>query len=136
MASDAESASSTVKANLLNRTVLIVEDHKDSRDLLTTVLRSLKAHVVAVATIVDAEREIQFVRPHLIVCDINLPDGTGIDFIKWLRSLRRGADVPAIAITGWEDRFPPTIADGFDAYMKKPIDVDKFCTVAVALAQR
>jgi CheY-like chemotaxis protein len=136
MESDDRSASSAVKANLLDRTVLVVEDHKDSRDLLTTVLRSMKAHVVPVGTVVDAERELQFARPHLIVCDINLPDGTGIEFIKWLRSLRRGGDVPAIAITGWEDRFPPTIADGFDAYMKKPIDVDKFCTIAVSLGQR
>lgn len=133
---DGQSASSLIKANLRSRTVLVIEDHKDSRDLLTTVLRSLKARVVPVATIVEAEREIQFARPHLIVCDINLPDGTGIDFIKWLRGLRKGGDVPAIAITGWEDRFPPTIADGFDAYMKKPIDVDQFCTVAVTLGQR
>jgi CheY-like chemotaxis protein len=136
MVPDGQAASSLVKANLLNRTVLIIEDHKDSRDLLTTVLRSLKAHVVPVATIVDAEREIQFARPHLIVCDMNLPDGTGIDFINWLRGLRRGGNVPAIAITGWEDRFPPTVADGFDAYMRKPIDVDRFCTIAVTLSQR
>ena len=136
MVSNDQSVASTVSANLLNRTVLIVEDHKDSRDLLTTVLRSLKARVVAVGTIEDAEREIQFAHPHLIVCDINLPDGTGIEFITWLRSLRRGGDVPAIAITGWEDRFPPTAAAGFDAYMKKPIDVDRFCTIAVSLSQR
>lgn len=121
---------------LARRTVLIVEDHKDSRDLLTTVLRSLRAHVVAVANIAEAERAIQFRRPDLVVCDMKLPDGTGLDFIKWLRLRRAGRDVPAMAITGWADHFPEKLAVGFDAYMQKPIDLDNFCTTAVALGQR
>jgi two-component system, NtrC family, response regulator PilR len=121
---------------LADRTVLIIEDHKDSRDLLTTVLRSLRAHVVAVANIEQAERQLQFARPDLIVCDLKLPDGTGLDFIRWLRQQRRGRSVPAMAITGWGEHFPETLADGFDAYMQKPIDLDKFCTTAVSLGQR
>jgi len=67
---------------------------------------------------------------------MKLPDGTGVDFIKWLRAQRRGGKTPCIAITGWANQFPATAAEGFDAYMRKPINLDKFCTVAVALAQQ
>lgn len=74
-------------------------------------------------------------RPHLIICDMKVPDGPGLEFIKWLRGQRRGGKTPCIAITGWDNHFPPNAAQGFDAYMRKPIDLDKFCTVAVALAQ-
>jgi CheY-like chemotaxis protein len=136
MSSTAQSALSPVAPDLKGRTVLVIEDHKDSRDLLTTILRSLQAHVVPVANIEGAEREIQFARPHLIVCDMQLPDGTGLDFVKWLRSQSRGGKTPCLAITGWEQHFPAKDAHGFDAYMRKPLNVDKFCTVAVALAQQ
>lgn len=136
MSSAAQRAPSPLEPNLKGRTVLVIEDHKDSRDLLTTILRSLRAHVLPVANIEQAERGMQFARPHLIVCDMKLPDGTGLDFVKWLRSQRRGGETPCIAITGWEQYFPEKVAHGFDAYMQKPIDVDKFCTIAVALAQR
>jgi two-component system response regulator PilR (NtrC family) len=136
MSSVAPPAPSPSKLDLFGRTVLFIEDHKDSRDLLTSVLRWLRAHVVAVANIEEAEREMQFARPHLIVCDMKLPDGTGLDFIKWVRSQRRDGKTPCIAITGWENHFPANAAKGFDAYMRKPIDLDKFCTLAVSLAQR
>jgi CheY-like chemotaxis protein len=116
--------------------VLVIEDHKDSREMLTAVLRSLQATVVEARNIEDAEVEMQLTRPHLIICDMKLPDGTGLDFVKWLRSQRRSAKTPCIAITGWDNHFPPTAARDFDAYMRKPIRLEKFCTVAVALAQR
>ena len=121
---------------LAGRTVLVIEDHKDSREMLAMILRTLQAYVVEAGTLEEAEREVQYMRPHLIICDIKLPDGNGLDFVKWLRAHRRGGKTPCIAITAWENQFPASAAQGFDAYMRKPIDLDKFCSVAVALAQR
>jgi CheY-like chemotaxis protein len=136
MSSFAQPTPSPLNLTLAGRTVLVIEDHEDSRDLLTSVLQSLQAHVVAVSNIDGAERELSLLRPHLIVCDMKLPDGTGLDFIKWLRKNRRGGMIPCIAITGRDDVFPATRTHGFDAYMQKPINLAKFSTVAVALAQR
>lgn len=121
---------------LAGRTVLVIEDHADSREMLSTILCTLQAHVEEARNIEEAERQFHFTRPHLIICDMKLPDGTGLDFVRWLRSQRRGAKIPCIAITGWENHFPQSAAQGFDAYMRKPVDLDKFCTVCVALAQR
>jgi CheY-like chemotaxis protein len=122
---------------LAGRTVLVIEDHKDSRELLTQVLQSLRAHVLTARTLEEAERSLIFHRPHLIVCDMRLPDGTGLNFIVWLRRQPKVASkIPCIAITGYEQQFPVDVAHGFDAYMRKPINLDKFCTVAVALARR
>lgn len=77
----ARPAPSPPRPTLLGRTVLVIEDHKASRDPLTSVRRGLRAHVVAVPNIEQAELELQFSRPHLIICDMKLPDGTGLDFI-------------------------------------------------------
>jgi CheY-like chemotaxis protein len=122
---------------LHGRTVLVIEDHRDSRELLTQLLQSLRAHVVTARNIEEAERHLAFNRPHLIVCDMKLPDGTGLDFVRWLRRQpRTTAKIPCLAITGFEQVFPAGAAHGFDAYMRKPINVDRFCTTAVALARR
>jgi CheY-like chemotaxis protein len=121
---------------LAGRTVLVIEDHRDSRDMLRQVLRSLHAHVLLARNIDEAERELSFERPHLIICDMKLPDGTGMDFVGWLRSQpKRVKAIPCIAITGYERHFPANSVTGFDAYMRKPIDLDQFCNVAVALAR-
>lgn len=121
---------------LAGRTVLVIEDHKDSREMLSAVLRSLQAHVIEARNIEEAEFELHMTRPHLIICDLKLPDGTGLDFIKWLRAHRRWALTPCIAITGWKDHFRDAVVKQFDAFLVKPINIDKFCTTAVALTQR
>jgi CheY-like chemotaxis protein len=122
---------------LAGRIVLVIEDHRDSRDMLRQVLQSLRAHVLVARNIDEAEREFSFQLPHLIICDMKLPDGTGLDFINWLRSQsQKMRGIPSIAITGYEQYFPANAATGFDAYIRKPIDVDRFCDIAVALARR
>jgi CheY-like chemotaxis protein len=118
-------------------TVLIIEDHRDSREMLSQVLTSLRAHVLPARNIDEAERQLDWSHSvRLIICDMKLPDGTGLDFIKWLRAQKRTQSIPSIAVTGYDRHFPPTAATGFDAYMRKPINIDRFCDVAVALARR
>jgi CheY-like chemotaxis protein len=117
--------------------VLIIEDHPDSREMLSQVLTSLRAHVLPARNIDEAERQLDWSHSvGLIICDMKLPDGTGLDFIKWLRAQKRTKSIPSIAVTGYDQHFPPTAATGFDAYMRKPINIDRFCDVAVALARR
>jgi two-component system, NtrC family, response regulator PilR len=118
------------------RSILVIEDHADSRDLLTAVLQSLRARVLTATTVEEAERQLLVARPHAIICDMRLPDGTGLDFIAWLRAQsKRIRTIPCIAITGYEQHFPVTAASGFNAYMRKPINLDRFCAVVVALAR-
>ena len=92
--------------------------------------------MVAATTIEEAERKLTMYGVNLVICDMKLPDGTGRDFITWLRV--QGAKVkatPTIAITAYENDFPLKAATGFDAYMRKPINLDKLCSVVVALAR-
>jgi CheY-like chemotaxis protein len=114
----------------------VIEDHADSRDLLTQVLKSLRAQVFAAWNIEEAKHQLSLYRIDLVICDMKLPDGTGLDFMRWLRGQSRSIrSIPAIAVTGYEQRFPANAATGFNAYMRKPINLDHFCDVAVALAR-
>jgi CheY-like chemotaxis protein len=116
--------------------VLVIEDHPDSREMLTEVLKSLRARVVAAPNIAEAEDRVGLNRFDLIVCDMKLPDGTGLDFIRWLRGQSKGIrQIPAIAVTGYAQQFPANAVTDFDAYLPKPINLDQFCNVAVSLAR-
>lgn len=137
MVGSAQPAGTQSDPTLAGRTVLVIEDHQDSLELLTVVLQSLRARVLTARTVEDAERRLSTQRPDLIVCDMRLPDGTGLDFVQWLRGQDpRLSRIPCIAITGWGDLFPPERARDFDAYLRKPIHLDRFCNVAVTLARR
>jgi len=136
MRRSAQRAATPGDPTLAGRTVLVIEDHEDSRELLRLILRSVRANVVVARDIAEAERAAVFHRPHLIVCDMKLPDGTGTDFIGWLRAQPKVKTTPCMAITGFEQHFPANSATGFDAYMRKPISIDRFCSVAVALARQ
>jgi CheY-like chemotaxis protein len=121
---------------LFGCTVLIIEDHPDSRELLVDVLHSLRAQVLTADNLDEAERILSVHKIHLVVSDLRLPDGTGLDLIRWIRAQHKGIKaIPCIAVTAYEQQFPANAATGFNAYMRKPINVDRFCDVAVALAR-
>ena len=127
-----------IEPSLLGRRILVVEDHQDSLELLTSSFRLVGARVLGATSVAEAQRGVDRFRPELVVSDLKLPDGTGLDFAVWLRARAkdRGRDTPCIALTGFDQRFPPDRAIGFDAYMRKPADLAKLCNVAAALLGR
>jgi len=127
-----------IDPSFLSKAILVVEDHEDSRDLLATSFRLIGARVFAVGSLTDAQRAFARHTPDLVVCDLKLPDGTGLEFVVWLRALAKaqGLDVPCIALTGFEQRFPEARAIGFDAYLRKPVDLARLCNIASSLVAR
>ena len=127
-----------IEASLLGRRILVVEDHADSRELLETSFRLVGARVLGVDGVAEAQRGYDRFRPELVVCDLNLRDGTGLEFAVWLRARprERGRDTPCIALTGFDQHFPPHRAIGFDSYMRKPADLAKLCNLASTLIAR
>jgi CheY-like chemotaxis protein len=123
---------------LVGRTVLVVEDHADSRELLVQIFRSLGARTLAAATVHDAEQWLTTRDADLIVCDMKLPDATGLDFIHRIRANpTKASKTPRIAISGYRQFFPPSrVGKDFDAYLEKPVNVDELCALAVSLVTR
>jgi signal transduction histidine kinase/CheY-like chemotaxis protein len=67
-----------------------------------------------------------FARPlDLILLDMNLPDGHGLDVLKALRADPRTADLPVVALSAdaMPDSIRTALAAGFDDYLTKPIDL-------------
>ncbi len=102
-------------------TLLVVDDHADTLDIMT---RLLTRRGYQVLTARSCESAIETARQHrfdLIVSDLGLPDGSGLDL---LAKLRRGHDVPAVALSGYgmEEDVRQTRAAGYNEHLTKPID--------------
>jgi CheY-like chemotaxis protein len=115
--------------------ILVVDDHELNLKLLTRVLE-LEGHSVAAAGTLDAaERAIAEDPPALIVLDLNLPDGDGLELARRLKSDPRTGSCAIVACTAdamTEDR-ERALAAGCDAYVSKPIDTREFAELVASL---
>jgi PAS domain S-box-containing protein len=113
--------------------IMLLEDHADSRDLLVQALRNSGADVAAFGAATDAFAALDRVRPSVIVADIALPDEDGYSFIRRVRAHSTPAiqSIPAIAVTAYAtspDR-AEALAVGFQQHLPKPVDPGRLVQV-------
>lgn len=115
--------------------VLVVEDDDDSREMLTSLLRSLGALVVAVSTARRALLVLSEVTPAAIVTDLSMPGEDGVWLLRRLRESARWRHLPVIGFTGRYD-IRAARAAGFDALLRKPDDLERMCATIARLTER
>ena len=106
--------------------LLIADDDRALSLLLSTRLRA-KGWTVEIAN--DAMQALMFAMrssPDVIMLDIAMPGGTGIDALKKLKMSSRTMQVPVVILSGSIDRKdePNVLALGAAAFMRKPPDID------------
>jgi DNA-binding response OmpR family regulator len=92
-------------------------------EVLTTRLEQ-NGFQVRSAMSLEAARKIDLDEVDVIVSDIGLPDGTGLDL---MRELRLRGDRPSIALTGFgmESDVRASVAAGFDLHLTKPVNIER-----------
>lgn len=109
----------------MKKTILIVEDNELNVKLFNDLL---EAHGYATVKTREGTKVLEIAREHkpdLILMDIQLPEVSGLDLIRWLKDAQDLKHIPVIAITafamkGDEDRIRET---GCEDYISKPISV-------------
>ncbi|WP_110857595.1 hybrid sensor histidine kinase/response regulator [Paraburkholderia silvatlantica] len=104
--------------------ILLIEDHEDTAEVMSQLMRA-GGHEVAVAgSVAGALALTASMAFDLVVSDIGLPDGSGIDFI---RAFRAQSTVPAIALTGFgtDDDVRRSVEAGFTAHLTKPVNFEQ-----------
>jgi CheY-like chemotaxis protein len=102
--------------------VLLVEDHADTRKMLTYVLESFGCKVAAVGTVKEAAELAGRQEFDLLLSDIGLPDGSGLDVI---RQVRERQNVRSIALSGFgqDDDLRRSLEAGFEQHLTKPVSL-------------
>jgi CheY-like chemotaxis protein len=130
---------STVERPVLSGvTILVVDDHHDSVQLLIAALEPFGALVLAAGSAPEARELLSATDVDIIVCDLGLPGETGLEFIRWVRARATGRDIPAIAVTFFSERFGvrEARAAGFDVFLRKPIDPTDIVHVVATLVNQ
>lgn len=116
--------------------MLIVDDNHDSAELLALVL-GREGHETRVAY--DPQEAIPLAhsfRPQIALLDIGLPGMDGFQLLEILRGLPDLAGCQFVAVTGYEeDAIGGTLARGFDAHLRKPIDLNAVVGLVLDLGQ-
>lgn len=126
---------------LENISLLIVEDEADNRDLLSFVLHSNGAKVLAVNSGSAALEVLKQLRPDAVLSDLHMPDTDGYSLIRCWRAQEAElgvSPVPFIAVTAYvkEQEQQQALAAGFQLYIAKPFDVERLPQlVATVVAQ-
>ena len=110
------------------KTVMIVEDNELNMKLFNDVLEANGYAVVQTNDGMKAMDLARAAKPDLVLMDIQLPEVSGLDVIKWMKGDAELASIPIIAITafamkGDEEKIR---AGGCEDYISKPISIVKF----------
>ncbi len=110
--------------------ILLVEDHEPTAFVLARLLRR-RGHEVRMAASVREALAFDDQPIDLLVSDIGLPDGSGIDVIRHYRAAH--SDFQAIALSGFgmDSDVENSLQAGFDRHLTKPVD---FQTLQRAIA--
>jgi DNA-binding NtrC family response regulator len=106
--------------------VLVVEDEDLFARAVGKRLRQADLECEIAGSLEEARGRLATHRPDLLLLDMRLPDGSGLEFLRELRA-RQHADLPVVVITafgGLEDAIAAMKARAND-YLVKPIDLDE-----------
>jgi PAS domain S-box-containing protein len=104
--------------------VLVVDDEADARDLVGTVLNQAGAIVTLAASVRDAQSILAILTPDVVVTDIAMPNDTGYDLLRHLRSTPALTGVPVVALTAYNRRQERdrALQAGFNFHVGKPVE--------------
>ncbi|MGH7267031.1 MAG: response regulator [Candidatus Rokuibacteriota bacterium] len=111
---------------LSGMTILVVEDHADSREALAEILRYFGARTLLARDGADALAALASVVPDVVLCDLSMPVMDGFGFLERVRQDPRLAHLPVIATTALGSRADRsrTRRAGFAGHAVKPIEAD------------
>jgi CheY-like chemotaxis protein len=116
-------------------TILVLEDHVDSREMLRQMLEDLGATVLSAGDGWEGLLVLRAERPDVILCDLLMPAMDGFAFIAALRRDPRWRRTAVVAVTalGGDADYRRTWEAGFDAHLTKPVRPDQLTAVIRAV---
>jgi two-component system CheB/CheR fusion protein len=119
--------------------VLVIDDERDSRRTICAILEQYGA-VVSAASSADEGLALAMREPFdVLLCDIAMPEQDGYALIRRIRlPADERSHIPAVALTayGRPSEREIALAEGFDEYLKKPVEPEDLVSLVADMAER
>ena len=106
-----------------NARALVIDDEPDIRELLSITLGRMQIEVVTAADYASAIKALGPERFDLVLTDMKLPDGNGLDIVDWIQHHRPGVPVAVITAHGNVEAAVRALKLGAFDFISKPLDL-------------
>ncbi|MBB04662.1 MAG: response regulator [Pseudooceanicola sp.] len=105
---------------LLGMTILVVEDSRYASEAMRLMCVRSGARIRRADCLASARRHLQVYRPTVMIVDVGLPDGSGLELIEEMNRLTPRVDV-LLATSGDEGSEQASLSAGADGFLAKPV---------------
>lgn len=112
-----------------NKQIHIVEDDEDIRYIIAYILSEMGYAVKVSETIKDFNTQIKTYKPELMLIDVMLPDGNGLDLCLQLKNDPETAQIPIIVMSAHATAESVLQNSYTDDFISKPFDLDDLVTL-------
>ena len=100
--------------------VLVIDDHESVRAGIKTAL-SRAGHVCVgeASTVSEARTQIAHTNPQVIVVDLSLSDGNGLEIVRWARSISNRIGIVVLTLNSAQDFLLTVMKSGASAFVEK-----------------
>jgi two-component system, OmpR family, response regulator len=116
-------------------TFLIVDDEKDIRYLLNSILKQKNISAGLAGTLEEADKFIEKERPAVIFLDNHLPDGRGLEHITRIKKLNPASKIIMITAHDNPSDREKAYREGADFFISKPFTKDIICKTIEQIKQ-
>jgi two-component system phosphate regulon response regulator PhoB len=118
--------------------ILVVEDDRDIRELVCQSLAQNDFQTVGVRDVQEAKQSLAESSPDCLVVDWMLPDGSGVELIRWMRRHDQYQQIPVLMLTAraQESDMITGLDSGADDYLTKPMSLRELNARVKALLRR
>ena len=118
--------------------ILVIEDEPDINKTVSYNLANEGLHPVSALNLQEADAQLSSNNISLIILDLMLPDGSGLDFCKTLKSSNIYKNIPVIIVTAKGDEVDKVVGFelGADDYVTKPFSVRELMLRIKAILKR
>lgn len=122
----------------MSQKILIIEDEPDIRKTLEYNISREGYSVVSASSLVEAKSQIESDSFSLILLDLMLPDGSGLDLCRDIKSDKEKSSIPIIILTAKDDEVDKVVGFelGADDYVTKPFSVRELILRMKAVLKR
>lgn len=116
--------------------VLYIEDHADTRELVTLVLGQKSYEVVTGSTIKSGVALAESQDFDLYLLDSWLPDGSGLDLCRQIREFDKATPILFYSAAAYQIDRDEAIKSGAQAYLVKPSHPSELCSIVTSLIEK